>query len=108
MYRITSHYRWSHGARFDAVYYQTEHMRITLQATGPLGLVRLESDLVHRVAPLQAGDLVASTHACFATLSQAQAALAEAGPCLRADLSRYTNIKPELFFVLVSHHSHEG
>jgi hypothetical protein len=108
MVKISTHYRWFDGARFDAAYYQREHMRIALQATQALGLLHLESVLVHRTVPWQAGDLVASTHASFATLAQAQAALAAAGPTLRADLPHYTNIRPELVFGLVSHHGGAG
>ena len=44
MVKVCGTYRWKDGARFDPVYYRTEHMRITRELLLPLGLQRLESD----------------------------------------------------------------
>lgn len=106
MVKITALYRWFEGAQFDHAYYQTEHMRIAHDALRPLGLLRLESEQNLQPAPLKAGQVVAATNACFATDAIAQEALAQTGALMRADLPRYTNIRPEMYLSEVkSHHS---
>lgn len=96
MVKITGNYRWFDGASFDHSYYQREHMRITRELLLPLGLQRLESDHTLSATPLKAGQVVASSNAYFASLAEAQAALAKTGAQLVADVPNYTNIKPEL------------
>ncbi len=106
MVKVTALYRWFEGAQFNHAYYQREHMRITRDAVQPHGLLRLESEQVVNPVPAQPGQVVAATSSYFPSAAAAQAALAEAGALLRADLPHYTNIKPELHVsAVMTHHS---
>lgn len=96
MVKIIGNYRWFDGAKFDHSYYQKEHMRLTRELLLPLGLQRLESDQTLSGTPLKTGQVVASSNAYFESLPAAQAALAQTGAQLVADVSNYTNIRPEL------------
>jgi uncharacterized protein (TIGR02118 family) len=104
MVKISGNYRWFEGAHFDHAYYQTEHMRLTRELLRPLGLLRLESDRTLSAQPPAAGQIIATSHACFATLAAAQAALQQAGAALLADLPNYTSIRPELHLSEVGSH----
>lgn len=104
MVKIIGNYRWFDGAKFDHSYYQQEHMRLTSELLLPLGLQRLESDKTLSGAPLKAGQVVASSTAYFETLAAAQAALAQTGAQLVADVPNYTNIRPELHICEVVAH----
>ena len=105
MIKVTGIYRWRDGATFDHSYYEREHMRITRDLLAPLGLVRLESDrMVHAREPVP-GQVVAISHAYFASLPEAQAAVRQAGAALMADVPRYTNLQPETHFSEVRTHS---
>lgn len=96
MVKIIGNYRWFDGATFNHAYYQQEHMQLTRQLLTPLGLQRLESDKTLSGTPLKAGQVVASSNAYFDSLPAAQAALAQTGATLIADVANYTNIRPEL------------
>lgn len=96
MVKITGNYRWLDGANFDHVYYKSEHMRLTRELLLPLGLQHLECDQTLSAGPLKVGHIVATSNAYFESLSAAQAALAQAGAPLLADVANYTNLKPEL------------
>lgn len=104
MVKVTALYRWFEGAQFDHAYYQSEHMRITRDAVQPLGLLRLESEQALNPVPHLTGHVVAATSSYFPSVAVAEAALAAAGPLLRADLPNYTNIKPELHVSAVATH----
>lgn len=103
--KVTSLYRWADDARFDHDYYGTVHARLATELLAPLGLVRFESDRTVSSQAPRSGAVVATSNAWFATLHEARAALAEAGPALAADLPRYTTIRPELHISEVSLHT---
>ncbi|MDT9001963.1 EthD family reductase [Paucibacter sp. APW11] len=93
---ITGTYVWRDGARFDHQIYETEHLALTRELLGPLGLTRLEAlRLIHPNGPRE-GEAIVVTQAQFETLDQARAALAQAGPQLAAHISRYTDLQPQL------------
>lgn len=94
--KITGLYRWHEGAYFDHNYYGSEHARLSTELLAPLGLLRFESEKVLHPGTPTAGAVVATSNAYFSSLSQAQAALAQAGAALAADLPHYTNIRPAL------------
>lgn len=104
MVKVTALYLGFEGAQFNHVYYRTEHMRITRDALRTLGLLRLESEQALQAAPDQAGHVVAASSAYFSTAESAQAALAQAGALLSADLPNYTNIKPRMHVSAVLTH----
>lgn len=104
MIKITVLYRWHEGARFDHGYYHGEHMRIAHEALGPLGLVRLESDRVMYPSPPRPGQVVALTNAFFETVEQAQAAAQKTAAVLTADVTNYTDIKPESYMAKMKEH----
>ncbi|WIT13299.1 EthD family reductase [Paucibacter sediminis] len=96
MIRITGTYVWREGARFDHETYEREHMALTRELLTPLGLTRLEAErFLHPKGP-RAGEPVAATNAYFASLEQAQAALAQAGAQLAAHVAQYTDLQPQL------------
>ncbi|QNP60123.1 EthD family reductase [Paenacidovorax monticola] len=105
MIKVTGIYRWREGATFDHAYYEHEHMRITREALAPLGLMRLESDRMLHARDPGPGQVVAISHAYFASLPEAQAAVRQAGATLMADVPRYTNLQPETHFSEVRTHS---
>lgn len=94
--KITGLYRWSEGAHFDHSYYGAEHARLSTELLQPLGLLRFESEQALQATPPTPGTVVATSNAYFPSLKQAQAALAQAGAALAADIPRYTNIRPTL------------
>lgn len=96
MIRVTGFYRWIDGAHFDHAYFNSEHARITREALGALGLLRLESDQFLSPSAPVTGEIVATTNAYFPDLQTAQTALATAGAVLMADVPNYTNLKPEI------------
>lgn len=102
MIRVTKLYRWHAKACFDRESYCTKHMHLTREQLLPYGLLRLESD--HRLssrAPAN-GEVIATVHAYFKSVDQAQAALTAAGPVLITDAARYTNLQPEIRFSAVT------
>lgn len=94
--KVTGIYRWSEGAHFDHDYYGSTHAKLTTDLLGPLGLRRFESDRTVGASGARPGAVVAISNAYFATLGEAQAALAKVGAALAADLPNYTNIRPVL------------
>jgi uncharacterized protein (TIGR02118 family) len=96
MIRITGTYVWRDGARFDHAIYEDEHMALTRELLTPLGLTRLEAERFVLPRGPRAGEPVAATNAYFASLEQAQAALAQAGAELAAHVPRYTDLQPQL------------
>lgn len=96
MIRITGTYVWRDGARFEHDIYQHEHMALTRELLGPLGLTRLEAERFVLPKGPRVGEPVAATNAYFASLEQAQAALAQAGAQLAAHVVRYTDLQPQL------------
>lgn len=104
MVKITGNYRWVDGARFDHAYYQTEHMQLTRSLLQPLGLRRLESDQTVWPADPKPGQVIACSNAYFDSMAAAQAALAQVGAALMADVPRYTGLRPELHVCEVQQH----
>lgn len=102
MVKVCGNYRWKDGARFDQVYYRTEHMRITRELLLPLGLQRLESDETLSAGEPRPGTIVATSNAYFLSLSAAQAALTLAGAKLLVDVPNYTDIYPEIHLCAVT------
>lgn len=94
--KVTGIYRWFDGAHFDADYYRSEHARLTWALLQPMGLLRFEADCAVAGTAPRPGTIVAASNAYFASLAEAQAAVAAAGAKLAADLPRYTDIRPEL------------
>lgn len=94
--KVTGIYRWFDGAHFDADYYRSEHVRMTWALLQPMGLLRFEADCAVAGAAPRAGNIVAASNAYFASLAEAQAAMAAAAARLATDVPRYTNIRPEL------------
>ncbi len=103
--KVTAIYRWTDGAHFDHQYYQTTHAKLALETLKPVGLLRFESEETVLSAPPAQGTIVAASNAYFASLADAQAALAKAGPALGADLPKYTNIRPTLHLSQVLVHT---
>ncbi|MCX7219464.1 MAG: EthD family reductase [Burkholderiales bacterium] len=102
MIRVIGFYRWQEGAHFDDAYYNGAHMHLTQQALSPHGLLRLESDrYLSNKAPL-VGEIIAASNAYFATVEEAQAAMAAVGAILMADLAQYTNLRPEIRMSVVT------
>lgn len=104
MIHVTGIYRWEEGARFDHAYYASEHMRVAKEALLPHGLLKLESDRFLLPGAPQAGQIIAATHAYFPTLEIAQAAMAKAAQTLMANVSNYTNLRPQMHLSEVSTH----
>lgn len=104
MIRVVGFYRWSEGAKFDHEYYKSEHMKLTRDALIPKGLVRLESDRYLTAEPPEVGTIIAASHAYFPSIDIARSAMAAVAGTLMADVPKYTNIKPELYFVAVTSH----
>ncbi len=104
MLKVIGFYRWSEGATFDHEYYNSMHMRLTQRLLAPHGLVRLESDRYILSTSPVAGQIIAASNAYFSSASIAQAAMAAVGSALVADVTNYTNLKPELHFVNVVSH----
>ena len=104
MIRVTKFYRWEASATFDRDYYAKRHMRLTRDQLLPYGLLRLESDQRLSSAAPAAGEVIAATHAYFASFDEAQAALRAAGPVLMQDTERYTTLLPEIRFSAVTPH----
>jgi len=104
MIRVTKYFRWQPSALFDKEYYAREHMRLTREKLIPHGLLRLESDhLLSSKAPAD-GEIIAASHAYFPSVEHAQAAMRAAGPALREDAARCTNLQPEIRFSAVTAH----
>lgn len=94
--KVTVNYRWCEGAHFDHAYYGTRHMEIATELLRELNVLRLESNrtvLGHEPRP---GTVVASSTVYFPSVAAAQAAVAQAGAALLADVPSYSNIRPEL------------
>ena len=108
MVKVCGTYRWKDGARFDPVYYRTEHMRITRELLLPLGLQRLESDETQSAGEPKPGAIVASSNAYFLSLAAAQAALNLAGAKLLVDVPNFTDINPEIHVCAVTRQYHAG
>ena len=104
MIRVIGFYRWSEGAIFDHEYYNSQHMRLTKESLAPHGLLRLESDRYVSPKPPVAGEIIAASSAYFASLESAQTAMAEVGAILLADVSKYTDLKPEVRLAMVATH----
>lgn len=102
MVKVCGNYRWKDGARFDQVYYRTEHMRLTRELLLPLGLQRLESDETLFAGEPKSGAMVANSNAYFLSLSAAQAALTLAGAKLLVDVPNFTDINPEIHVCAVT------
>lgn len=102
--KVTGIYRWSEGAHFDHDYYGSVHALLTTELLAPFGLLRFESDRTIGTNDPQSGTVVATSNAYFASIGEAQAALAKAGPALAADIANYTNIRPILHISEVSVH----
>ena len=104
MIRVIGLYRWTDGAVFDHDYYNSKHMELTRELLAPRGLVRLESDQYFSVAPPKNGDVIAASHAYFASPEEAKNAMTSAAAALMADVPKYTNLKPEILFGSVVSH----
>lgn len=102
--KVVGVYRWKDNARFDHMYYETQHARLTVALLQPLGLLRFEADRTARGAAPQSGDIVAMSNAYFASIDDARQALKEAGAALGADLVNYTDLRPSLHVAEVSVH----
>jgi len=105
MIRAVGLYRWKENARFDHAYYSTDHMDLTRRLLAPLGLIRLESDRGITSDPPAEGQMVAISHAFFNSIEEAQTALSAVGDELMADVSKYTNLQPEVHMTTVTEHS---
>lgn len=105
MIRVIGIYRWEDGAHFDHAYYHAEHMKVTKDALSPHGLIRLESDRFLSLSAPVPGQIVAATNAYFPSVETAQAAMAAAAPVLMANVSNYTNLKPQIHFAAVTVHA---
>jgi uncharacterized protein (TIGR02118 family) len=104
MIRVTRFHRWRTSACFDQDYYDNQHMQLTRDQLLPHGLLRLENDRQLRWRDPAAGDVIAESHAYFASLAEAQAAMAAAGAALLQDVARYTNLEPEIRLTAVTAH----
>lgn len=105
MIRIVGFYRWQDGAHFDHTYYHSEHMHIARDALSPHGLMRLESDrFLSQAAPVP-GQIIAATYAYFPSFEVAQAALIAGVKTLIDDVSKYTNLMPEIHLSEVYSHA---
>ena len=102
MIRVIGFYRWSEDAHFDHKYYNSEHMHLTNNLLVPHGLLRLESDRYISSKPPVSGEIIAASNAYFASLEIAQAAMEAVGAVLMADVTRYTNLKPEIRLSVVT------
>jgi uncharacterized protein (TIGR02118 family) len=94
MIRVTVSYPAAAGARFDADYYFSRHRALIATLLGPRGLVRCEMDA--GLADGAGGPCphVAVAHLVFDDVRAFQAAMAEVGAQLLADVPVYTDIGP--------------
>ncbi|UXI66826.1 EthD family reductase [Tahibacter amnicola] len=105
MIRVSGFYRWRDGARFDHADYAGRHMAMARELLQPFGLTRLESDRRLSAAAPASGEIVAASHAYFATVEDAQNAVVKAGASLLADAANYTDLVPEICLFAVSDHA---
>lgn len=98
MIRVTALYPNSPGARFDHDYYQTVHLPLTEKLMRPHGLLWVEGDRPISPADGASSSLVAQTHAYFATVEQAKAAVRATMRELAADVLNYSSVTPKLEF----------
>lgn len=106
--KVTGIYRWAEDAHFDHQYYGSAHAQLTTELLKPLGLLRFECDRIVSSGLPQPGAVVATSNAYFASVSEAQAALASAGALLAADLPKYTNIRPAIYISTVWVHESDA
>ena len=99
MIRIAVLYPHSEGKKFDAVYYRETHFDLVKEKLKPLGLQGLEFDQGSQQAGPQ--PFAAIGYLLFESLAAFQAAFAQVGAELMADIPNFTDIEP---LVQVSEH----
>ncbi len=96
--KVTYIYRWYDGAHFSHDYHENSHTNQIFELMEFLGLMRIETERATRPAEPKNGDVIATSHTYFPSLAEARSAFAEAGPALESDMSKFTNIKPDVQF----------
>ena len=96
--KVTYIYRRFDSAHFNHDYHENAHTNLIFELMEFLGLMRVETERATGAAEPKNGDLIATSHTYFASLTEAKSAFAEAGPALEADMSKFTNIKPDVQF----------
>lgn len=91
MIKVSVMYPQRDGARFDIDYYCNRHMALVRQLLG----TSVKGMAVDQgIGDPQQAPYVAIGHLWFDSVEAVQAALAEHGPALMADVPNYTNVQP--------------
>lgn len=94
MIRVTVSYPRGEQTRFDHDYYGTSHRRLLLDRLSEFGLERLEIDRCLSDGGGGPPPIVAAAHLIFRTLDGYQKGIGQHGTEIRADVARYTDIRP--------------
>jgi uncharacterized protein (TIGR02118 family) len=94
MIRVAVLYANSVGRSFDVDYYKQKHMALVWEKLGPLGMKGCEVDAGVTPVNGERQPYAAIGYLFFETAAQFDAAFAQAGEELIADVPNYTNIEP--------------
>jgi uncharacterized protein (TIGR02118 family) len=96
MIRVSAVYPNAAGSRFDADYYQHRHEPFAIELLGPLGLQGLRTTLGEAALDGGGPPYWAISELHFASRAIFDAAIAQCGEALFADIPNYTNVAPVL------------
>jgi len=102
MIKLTVLYPKNENSHFDMDYYLRTHAALIRERLNPLGLIRVDlQEGIGGITPGTPAPYAMIGSLCFDTMDDLQRSLATHGEEIIADITRFTNVQPEMLITQV-------